>query len=112
MAEAAVGAAAHHRPELAEDLLRVRESELAVVCRAERADPRIEHLHGVDSGVDLGGEVVADGKAVLRGNGDAANGCTGSIKTTVADVSAVSANSYQIGEAVYVSGSNFPAGAQ
>ena len=45
-----------------------------------------------------------------RGNGDAANGCTGSIKTTVADGSVANAN-YQIGQAVYFSGSNFPAGA-
>ncbi|MHB8644039.1 MAG: hypothetical protein ACYDA3_14270 [Gaiellaceae bacterium] len=46
-----------------------------------------------------------------RGNGDTANGCTGSVKTTVADGSVVNANKYQIGDAVYVSGSNFPTGA-
>ena len=40
--------------------LRVRQRELAVVGGAERADPRVEHLHRVDAGLDLRDQVVAD----------------------------------------------------
>ncbi len=42
-----------------EDARGVRLDELAVVARAERADPGVEHLHGLDAGFDLRGEVVA-----------------------------------------------------
>ncbi len=43
-----------------EDALRVRHRELAVVGGIQRADPRVEHLDGVDAGVDLRDQVVGD----------------------------------------------------
>jgi hypothetical protein len=43
-----------------EDPPRVRQRELAIIVRAQVADPRIEHLHGVDAGVDLRAEIVGD----------------------------------------------------
>ena len=48
------------RRDALEDLLRVRQDELAVVGGVQRADPRVEHLHGVDAGFDLRDEIVAD----------------------------------------------------
>ena len=37
----------------------------------ERADPRVEHLHGLDAGFDLRGEVVADHRRRTVRRGDA-----------------------------------------
>ena len=37
----------------------MREDELAVVVRVQRADPRVEHLHRVDAGLDLRDQVLA-----------------------------------------------------
>ena len=48
------------RADAIEDLLRVRQDELAIVGRVQGADPRVEHLHGVDAGFDLRDEVLAD----------------------------------------------------
>ena len=55
----------------AEDLPRVREGELAIVVRVERAHPRVEHLHGVHAGVDLGDEIVGDEGRQLVGEAGA-----------------------------------------
>ena len=41
-----------------EDPAGVGQRELAVVARAERADPGVEHLHGLDACLDLGAEVA------------------------------------------------------
>ena len=38
----------------------MREDELAIIGSVQRADPRVEDHHGVDPGVDLRHEVVAD----------------------------------------------------
>ena len=43
-----------------ENAARVRQDELAVVARVEGANPRVEHLHGVDAGVDLGDQEIRD----------------------------------------------------
>src|ERR1019366_1949587 len=46
--------------ERVEDPPCVREDELAVVARVQRADPRVEDLHRVDAGFNLRDEIVAD----------------------------------------------------
>ena len=46
-----------------EDPLGVRQRELAIVGGAQRADPRVEHLHGVDACLDLRDQVVANHRA-------------------------------------------------
>ena len=43
-----------------EDPLDVRKHELPVVGFVESADPRVEDLHGLDPGLDLGLQVVPD----------------------------------------------------
>ena len=43
-----------------EDAAGMRQDELAIVARIESADPRVEHLHGIDARIDLRGEVLAD----------------------------------------------------
>ena len=50
----------HARADPLEDPLRVGQREFAVVGGVQRADPRVEHLNGVDAGVDLRDEIVAD----------------------------------------------------
>ena len=52
-----------------EDASRVRQDELAVVARVERADPRVEDLHGVDARLDLRHQVLGDDRrrAARRG---------------------------------------------
>ena len=47
------------RRERLEDAARVGQDELAVVARVQRADPRVEDLHGVDAGLDLRHQIVA-----------------------------------------------------
>lgn len=41
-----------------EDLLRVGQDKLAIVVDVQCADPRIEHLDGVDAGIDLRHEII------------------------------------------------------
>src|SRR3954468_18449474 len=48
------------RPQTLEDFARVRQDEFTIVGGVQRADPRIEHLNGVDAGFDLRNEVIAD----------------------------------------------------
>ena len=43
-----------------EDLLRMGKCELAIVGRAQRADPGVEQLHRIDACVDLRAQIVAD----------------------------------------------------
>ena len=49
-----------------EDPAGMGQDELAVVGGVERADPRIEHLHGVHAGVDLRDQVVRQSTSAIR----------------------------------------------
>ena len=49
----------HPRADDLEDALRMGQRELAVIGGAQRAHPRVEHLHRVHAGLDLRHEVVA-----------------------------------------------------
>ena len=49
------------------DLPRVGERELAIIVGVEGADPRVEHLHGVDAGVNLRDQIVGDERSPAVG---------------------------------------------